>query len=769
MSRFLQSGATRVQRRIPELADLCVPDFNPAGYARPSAGEPGSLLEYWRILTKRKGTLMLVAIASLMSGYFFTKLQAPVYRARTLVQIESINDHFLNMRDANQSSSDATTESPEYNIRTQVTVLQSRPVIERTLDKLNLRNRILKDLKKRNGLFSPGSKAPHSAAATRAEITALASNSLRIRSQPNTHVLEITFDAKDPQIAADFANSLTSAFTEVTLENRLKITQDTSIWLTRQIQDVKAKLERSQLALQEYAHRANLTFTSQTETDTTAQERMKEMELELSRAEGDRIEKQARYELARQAPADSLPEVIDNGTLREYQVQLTQLRRELADLLSRFTPDYPKAVSTQAQIKSLQSALEKGRANILERTRNEYESAVRRETLLKTTNSELNGLMLSQADKLNHYSLLKQELDTSQKLYDAMTKRVKEADLDSAMRASNIQVIEAAQAPGRAYKPVLSLDMAFGLVSGLGLGCLVLIQRARANTRIQEPGEIALELNVPELGIIPAGDLKASPRFRLLPKKSAEVANGGKPELCTLQNAPSALAESFRLILASIHLWSQSSGPMVIAFSSAQAGEGKSTVVSNLAIALSRMNRRVLLIDGDLRKRRLHRIFGLNNTTGLKEALLAASSAQSRESEPVQVIKVPDIPNLFLLPSGKGETGEMIFFTNQLRALLQRLKTQFDMILVDTPPLLQVADARLICHEADSCVLVVAQHTPRELVILANEKLSADGSRLLGTVLNKYDPKTSLHAYERYGNYYSDYYGKPSVEDTKNE
>jgi polysaccharide biosynthesis transport protein len=748
------------ERRLFHNHESYKPAFNISGAARALDQDAGSILEYWRILNKRKGTLLLIAAASLLAGFLSTKLQAPMYRAKTLVEIESITEDFLNVRDANSAAQEASSQSPETNVRTQIAVLQSRPVIERTLRKQNLWNRMIADRRKSHGLLSRPVKASVPDSVLRAEAVMLASNSLRIRNQPNTRVLEITFDAKDPHIATDFVNSLSSAFTEVTFENRLKFTQDTSVWLTRHIQDVKVQLRKAEDELQKYAHASNLTFTSETDADTTVQARMKEMQMELSRAEEDRILKQSRYEMALQAPADSLPEILDNTTLRDFHIQLSQLRQQFADLSSRFTPDYPKVVSTQAQIKAVQAALEREKANIVGRTRNEFESAVRRESLLNTKNRDLNALMSTQADKLSHYQLLKQEVATSHKLYDVLTQRVKEADLDSAMRASNIHVIEAAQSPVRPYKPVVALNMAFGLVSGLGLGCLVLIQWARNNTRIQEPGDTPFELHVPELGIIPSGRIEAHSKLRLLLRKNSDGQDEGTPELSTLENSSSVLAESFRLTLASILLCSsQDARPTVLALSSAHAGEGKTTVVTNLAIAMSRMNRRVLLIDGDLRKRRLHRIFKVDNNNGLKEALLAASvPGLSPTSIPSQAVEIPHIPNLCLLPSGKGETGEMLFFTAELRGFLQRLKTQFDMI--DTPPLLQVADARLICHEADACILVVAQHTAREMVLLARQKLADDGSRLLGTILNNYDPKTTLHGYKNYGNYYRDYYGK---------
>jgi receptor protein-tyrosine kinase len=292
--------------------------------------------------------------------------------------------------------------------------------------------------------------------------------------------------------------------------------------------------------------------------------------------------------------------------------------------------------------------------------------------------------------------------------------------------------------------------MGFGLLSGLSVGVVVVIQRARSSGRIEEPGETALQLNVPELGVIPVANLQKPSYVRRLLGDSPATVSQQHSGLVAKKKAPSVLTESFRLTLASI-LLSENDGvqPRVIAFSSASANEGKTTVTSNLGIALAGFNRRVLLVDGDLRRRRLHRIFEVDNTVGLYEALTGSSAPSVKETK---------IPNLFLLPSGKGSDGDMLFDPSRLRNLFQKLKTEFDMILVDTPPLLQVADARLICSQADATVLVIAQHTPRELALLVRQRLADDGSHLLGTILNKWDPKTSLRGYPNYYGPYNRYY-----------
>jgi polysaccharide biosynthesis transport protein len=754
----------RKRRLVADPEDFWLPEVNAAGYAHSPncvCNQESGLLEYWRILIQKKWTLLAFAAAGMLLAALFTKLQSPIYRARALLEIESLNEDFLNMRNVTPTAANENTQSPEYGIRTQLAVLQSEPVVERAIEKLNLEKRILAILQRPRLLAFPGSDAKpvpkHQAELLAHErLIITARNALRVRPQVNTRVLDLTFDSADPQIAADFANAIITAFTEVTLEYRWKSTQNTSEWLSRQLQDVKAKLERSQDELQRYARAENLTFLSETAAtvDTAAEERLKQLQTQLSAAEAERIAKQSAYELATGAPAESLPEVLDNATLRDYSVQLTALRRQLADLSSAFTAQYPKVISLRAQISVLESALEKERQNIITRTRNEYNAALRREKLMEGDYSAVMGIKSAQAEKVSHYLLLKREVDTTRDLYDSMVQRVKEADLASAMRASDVHVIESAKPPQTPYKPVPLLNMAFGLLSGSFLGAGYVIQRARAYHGIQEPGDTTLELNVPELGVIPSTSV-AAPQFRRLLGKSG----GGRrrPELTTWQEAPSPIAEAFRLTLTSV-LFSTSQGevpPRVIALSSANPNEGKTTVISNLSIALASINRRVLLIDGDVRKRRLHRIFNVDNTRGLKEAL---------EGDLTVSVQQTNIPNLFVLPSGRGGAKETLFFSSQFRQLLDRLVPEFDMVLIDTPPLLHVSDARLICHEADAVILVVAQHTARESVLHARQRLIDDGSRLLGSILNKWDPSTNVTAY-RYGQYYryKDYYQHESA------
>jgi capsular exopolysaccharide synthesis family protein len=842
-SRNLPNGA--LVRTLGDVAPAepsyypTVPYVNAAAPDGTGGEDRLSLAHYGRILLRRRGTLFCFALFGGLAAFLFSRAQPPVYRARALIEIQSINEDFLNTRSVNPTSQ--PLETSEYVVQTQSMVLQSRPVFERAINKLDIETRLISSAPASwiSRLRGARPAAEEVGVSPREQALSMIAAGLKVRVQPNTRVLEVTFNTVDPELGADVVNSIAEGFAEQNREARRQSSKSTSKWLGEQLADVKAKLETDEDALQRYASDSDLTFLS--DKDNVAGERLRQVQLDLLKAQSDRVMKQSENELAAASTAESLPQVRDDSTLKDYQLQLTTLRRQLAELASTFSPENPKVVNIQAQIATVEAALRGRRAEILSGIQNEYESASRRESLLESAYSSQVALLSKQSTKVAHFSVLQREVDTTRQLYDSMLQRVKEAGLASAMQASESQVIESAIPPKIPFKPDLILNTSFGLFSGICLGVAFIIQRTRPARGFQAPGEIAIQLNVPEFGMIPS-NMELSTIRRLLGRLSSPASAAGDParleltrqqssaerdllqtiaeirltlnspsdlpdrssldahpapatpglrnwqnwrsaiaksfrlaltsivplkktlslpggsifktrpaadvsrlELTTWQQWHSEIAESFRLTLTSLLLSSGRNGerPHAIVVSSALPGEGKTTVISNLAIALARVNWRVLLIDGDMRKPRLHEVFDVSNGTGFSDFLAGVSNT------PIQPTK---IPNLFLLPSGRA-MDERLFFTAPLRELLRPLKAEFDMILIDTPPLLRMADTRLLSHHADGVILVITQATSRDAVLHATQQLTEDGSRLLGTILNNWEPKTDSPGYQEYGGY----------------
>ena len=328
---------------------------------------PGLLLEYFDIVRRHQGTLILIAFLGLLASILLTLPQTPIYQARASLEIQSINEDFLNMREMSPTANGGGSYPPEYDLQTQAKILQSESVLERVIAKLHLEEKLLQEKDRgrlsawRNALGLPEWKSD----SPREEVLRLVTKNLKVSTEASTRLVEILYDSKDPQLAADFLNALTTEFIQQNLEARWKTTQQTGEWLTRQMEDVRIKLEKSEDELQSYAHASGLLFTSekvgsQLIEGNVAEDKLRQLQEELSKAHGDRVAKQSVYELVSSAPPESLPEVLDDKTLEDYQVKLTDLRRQLAELSSALTPAHPAVKKVQAQVTSLELALENG-------------------------------------------------------------------------------------------------------------------------------------------------------------------------------------------------------------------------------------------------------------------------------------------------------------------------------------------------------------------------------------------------------------------------
>ncbi|MBV9766940.1 MAG: polysaccharide biosynthesis tyrosine autokinase [Acidobacteriaceae bacterium] len=731
--------------------------------------ETNSLLEYWRILRRHAGTWVVAAFIGALAGFLVTLPQTPIYRAKSSVEIVGINENFLNFKEASPLA-ETSPASELIDIQTQAKILQSESLLDRVIAKLQADQKSQVDAEAhvpawRKLLNLPDPDAGNPGLKALKKIA----RSLKVRVAGQTRILELTVDSPNPRLAADFANTLTSEFIEQNLESRWKTTERTSDWLSRQLDDERIKLERSEDVLQRYAREAGLVFTD--EKTNVSEDKLKQLQQELSTAQADRISKQSRYEMAQSSPPDALPDVLNDPGLRDTQAKITDLRRQIADLSTTYTGEYSKVKRMEAELSALQEAFEANRAGIIARIRNEFEEAQRKEKLLTTAYEMQTKEVTGQGEKAIQYNILKREADSNRQLYETMLQQLKESTIASAIRASNVRVVDPAQVPKRPDKPDPPLSAGVGLFAGVLLGAAFIIMRERADRTIQQPGDASFYLNVPELGIILSGSLESSLRDSRLPavkglRKGAEVADDSKSEPNRVEQAtravkPSMLAESFRSTLLSI-VFAEEQGPPPKTFvlTSAGAGEGKSTLVSNLGIAIADVGHKVLLIDADLRRPRLHEIFGLTNERGLS-SILREKIGLNGDVTLGGMIRQMDIPGLSVLTSGPGTSSATnLLYGPYMPELLRYLRDHFDIILIDTPPMLQIPDARVLGRMSDKVILVVrAGLTTRDAALAARQRFSEDGTSLLGTILNDWNPKNSPNGY--YGNYgYYNYYNR---------
>jgi polysaccharide biosynthesis transport protein len=727
-----------------------------------------SLFEYWDILRRRKASIFWSCLACGTLGWLLTLPQTPIYQARTSLEVIRQDDSVLAL--AGQPRTYSSQRDETAFVRNQVEFLKSDTLIERVVDKLELD----KDpkLTAKPGLFSRLRRrfdtATPNAATPRQRAVLLAAKSLNVTHSPDSDIIEVFYDAPDKDLAARFANTLTDEYIEQSLSARWEVSQRTTAWMTKQLEEMKKKLGESERALQAYADQNQLIFTH--DTSSVSEEELRRIQDELSRAMADRISRQSQFEMAKRSPLESLPEVLDDNTLRQYQVDLTTLKRNLAELSASLTPAHYKVKRVQAQVDEMETALGQERQKILRRLENEYDAAGRREKLLSQSYSQQIRAVSSESSKSIQYNLMKREIDTNRDLYQSLMHRVKEAGVTSAITASTSRVVDRAKPPLAPYKPNALLNAGLGLFAGLFLGVAMAFGRERADRTVRLPGEMHFHLRVPELGVIPnfkvaaAGNRKRSSvtggRARSVlsgiginGKSGSESGATHGSDLVTWQREPSADAESFRAALTSILFCRNGLPPAVIAFTSPQSGEGKTTVVSNLAVALAEINRRVLIIDGDLRRPRLDRVLGEPNGWGLSDLLREGDPLYERPLD--YLVQKTKIPNVHAVFSGRRTANASnLLHSPRLAELIGRFRQEFDAVLIDAPPVLGLPDARVLGHLADGVILVLrAGQTTLETARAARQRLAEDGTTVLGTILNGWDPKEAKYGYYSYSTY----------------
>lgn len=749
----------------------------------PESGSQG-LLQYWGVLRRRRGAVVLFAALGVVAGVLLSLPQTPIYRAEAKLEIQGGSENVSSLGEINASP--AGRYLSEFEIATQVEMLESRVLLEKVIDKLELEKRgefaappgRLALWRQAAGLPAADQLAP------RERALEAAAERFEVSSSRRSRIVTVTAEWPDPQLSAKFANTLAETYIEHNLQTRWDSTQRTSLWLTRQLEQLRAKLEKASENLQTYAAASGLLYTS--EKDNVAEAKLQQLQSALSGAQAGRIDKQSSYELAKNSPPETLPEVLDNPSLRNYQQQLTDLLRQQAELAATYTAEHSKVKRVSAQIEQIEAAIERERGRALERIHNEYQTALRRESLLAADYRRQSAFVSEQGQKAIQYNILKGEVETTRQLYDSLLQKVKEAGVASAISASNLRLVDPAQPPRRPYRPRHLVNAAVGLLLGLFGGVLFVLVGEQIDRTIKQPGDSMLYMSLPELGIIP--NLKGAEAVRLerpaklgrlgpgtltepgmgvsAPELERNASEGPQAiELVAWRDKPSLCAESFRATLTSI-LFAGGNGrrPRVLVVTSPNPGEGKTTVISNLAVSLAEINRRVLLIDADLRRPRVHQVFGMPNRFGLTDLL---SSVEPIEQIPLKASSLESgVPGLYVLPSGSRTYNiSSLLHSPRMGELLERALRVFDTVLIDTPPVKQIADARVLGRLSDGVVLVLrAGQTTRGTARAAADRFAEDGIRVLGTVLNSWDPETNGSGYYDGYSYDDGYYGEQRAE-----
>jgi capsular exopolysaccharide synthesis family protein len=553
--------------------------------------------------------------------------------------------------------------------------------------------------------------------------------------QHQARVIEVRYSSPDPVQAASFVNTLIREYRRQGQDSQQKDMQELGQWLDNQNQALKQSIEKTESQLAGYANGKGLVYTEEHGSSVVAQ-RLRLTSEDLSQAQADRMVKQSRSEQAAAASADSLPQSLENGSVRDYQVKLTELRTQLEQLKSVLSPKSYKVQSVESQIAVVKSALDNELANTKKRLENEYKAALNREQMVQSRyNRQLQQAAGETAESV-HYGSLKRDLETAQTLRAQIQQKEQQVGMAAVAPNSHLRTIGQATPPSRPYKPNYWLNLSLAIFGGLLIGGMLALLQEHRHRAFRAPGEAFTRLQLPELGAILSAGGNALPLRRAL--KAGAFDN--RLELAAWQKQVSPLVESIHDAVTSL-LTRCEAGPTVVLITSPCAGDGKTTIVTNLAIALAQCNRRVLLIDGDVRRPRIHKIFNLPARPGLSDLLRKGAAAGS--GAPATITNPLSIPNLHVMTCGSPIPPNVpLFSDSQLPRLLMRLRTEYDAVLIDAPPVLQGPNARLLGRLCDAVILVLrAGRTTHKEATASLTRLFNDNIQVAGTILNDWDPR----------------------------
>ena len=720
--------------RLPELAhssafqvfDVEAQEFDSFSYLR----------VYWNIISKRRWTIISAAFVVTLLVAIASFKMTPIYEATVrldieadTLQIQSLNDFFRQI------------PTDEAFIGTQIQVLEGVSLAERTIEQAG----VLKDPKWVAAIQQGGSLFSSRLAASPDELLRPFRRCLHVQKVRDSHVVTVSFESADPNLSARIANSLADNYIESNFRQKYDATRQASGWMEQQLDELKAKVEKSQQALVDYERQHAIVNIS--DKEGVVEQRMADLSRDLTNAQSDRLQKQSVYELVR--PDESqVAAVAQNDLLQHLEEKYADLKSQYVDALEQSGPKHPKVQRLQSQVDEIQSLIVRERKRIVERMRDDYMAALGRERLLaaavakeKVEVGVLNQLLIE-------HNLLKRESETNQQLYDNLLQRLKDATVSAGLRATNIHIIDLAKPPGSPVRPQKRLNTFIGLIVGLTLGLALAFVKEAVDTSIKSIDEAERLTNAPALAVVP---LARDAHRRSAPAHPGDNGRPATQGLALLSHPSSPVAESFRTLLTSVVLSTAPQPPQVLLMTSSTVGEGKTVTSLNLAIALAQRGEPTLLIDADLRHPSIGKALNLVNGTGLATYLTGAHDVETA------LCVFPPVPKLWALPAGPTPPNPaQLLSSSAMESMLRELRKRFKFVVIDSPPVLPVTDAMILSTLVDGVVFVVESGaTVRGAVTRARKVLQNVGANVLGIVLNKVDVRHDGY----YGEYDHYYYG----------
>lgn len=718
---------------------------DPASLERPE-GVSLDLRAFRRTIVRRRWLILPFFVATVLVTAVLTLRQTKIYEAVCTIIIEAQAPRVLDREQVQEvvdSGSGSMAYSRDYH-ETQYRVITSRGVAQRVVDRLQLgANPAFL------GLSGVADAAQRAAAMAKADPVPLLQAGLRVEPVKDSRIARIRFESPDPQLAALVANAVADAYIAENLAVKSSTTASAADWLGTQLADLETKLDASGKALFEFKKSHDIVAASWEDRQSMVSQRLTAINDALTRARVKRAELQAKNDAMRDAAAalarggakvDALPPVVTNAAIQNIKTKYFDAQTECSDLQVRYLDDHPRLEACQKKLAVARQALAEEVRTAIRAVQQDYEEVVQTErnlqALLNTAKEDAFGLNQYEREYLE----LKRIHDNNQRLYDMFLKRLKDAGLSGTLQVSNVRVLDRALPPGAPVRPNVPRNIVFAIMLGLVGGIALAFGAEYLDRSIISQQQVEESLGLTFLGIVP----------------SIERGKGGEAQDLYVHAAPqSAVAECLRSVRTNLLFMSPDKPPRTIMVTSSGPQEGKTTTATSLAITMAVNGSRVLLVDADMRRPRVHRIFGLTSQAGLSSLILG-------EGKLAELAKPTVVENLWVLPCGPIPPNPAeLLHTAAFQRILAEAGAAFDRVIVDSPPVGVVADAAVIATNVDGTLLVLkAGQTDRDVARQAIRQLADVKALIYGAVLNDLDLSDQKYGrytyYYQYGNYYGD-------------
>lgn len=679
----------------------------------------------------RRNLLLIASIIALflVAAAIMTLLSTPKYTARSSIEISDQTQEVLGQK-FDQNSEETNSWDIDRFLTTQVSILQSDALADRVARKLNLYSdpRFFNSMQVNREDFPTDREL-------RNGVIGMISNSLQVSLPDNSRIVEIKFTTTDPQISAAVANAYAQEFIQANLQRKFESSSYAREFVQGQLEEARARLEKSEQDLNSYAREAGLIRTrdpnsaENSSTNSVTASSLLQINQSANQATATRVTAEARWNAERAQPLLSSPAALASPVVQDLLKRRSEVQADLANAKERYKDDHPTVQRLNLALQDINSQLTVAATQARDAVRAEYVAAKTAEDRLYSQVRSLEGATLHEQDRSVRYNTLAREADTNRSIYDGLLQRYRELNASAGITASNVSVIDTADVPISPSSPNPALNLAIGLVLGLMTAAFVVFLKDQLDDRIRIPEEVEEKVGVNLLGVIPEAE----------------------EPMEELRDPKSVISEAYSALRSSLLYSTREGLPHLILVTSAQASEGKSTTSYAVARSLSLIGKRVLIVDADLRRPSVHRLANLANNVGLSSILIGEKTCdeavQSSEGDPLSVLTSGPIP-----PS----PAELLS-SSRLLSLFAEMRAKFDCVIIDSAPVLGLADSPGLSALADGVLLIIEANRGRGGHLKAAvRRLRLMKPTILGAVLTKFDPGAAGNAYSTYYQY--DYY-----------